>query len=116
MVLVELVQVGTGAVVDKQWSELLARHIPLQMLVIFQVLRSVFIDIGVDVLGRLLTANAKALHQVVRGQPTLPPGHRLDEAIAQRQIPAYRFDLLLAFHSHSICSKTLPVRVNTLDA
>lgn len=92
MVLVEQVQVGAGAVVYEQRLEAAARDVPLQMLVIFQVLRRVFVDVGVDVLRRLLTADAEALHQVIGGQAALSPGHGLDQVIAQGQIPAHGLD------------------------
>ncbi|MCY1421098.1 hypothetical protein D9M71_367420 [compost metagenome] len=92
MVLVEQVQIGAGAVVDEQRLEASARDVPFQMLVIFEVLRRVFADVGVDVLRRLLAADAEALHQVIGGQAALPPGHCLDQAIAQGQIPAHGLD------------------------
>ncbi|MDT4831952.1 hypothetical protein FQZ97_654840 [compost metagenome] len=92
MILIEQVQIGAGAVVDEQRLESAARYVPLQMLVVFQVLRRVFVDVGVDVFRRLLAADAEALHQVIGGQTAFPPGHRLDQAVAQRQIPAHGFD------------------------
>ncbi|MOA57829.1 hypothetical protein D3C78_1820850 [compost metagenome] len=52
------------------------------MLVIFEVFRRVLVDVGVDVLRRLLAADAEALHQVIRGQAAFPPGHGLDQTIA----------------------------------
>lgn len=91
------------------------RHIPLQILVVFQVLRRAVGDVGVDVLRRLLPADTNALHQMACGQTALPPGDGLDQAVAQRQIPAHGLDFLLAFHPGLTCSKTLPVRVNTID-
>ena len=61
-------QVGAGAVVNEQWLEVAARHIPLQMLVVFQVLRRVVGDVGVDVLRRLLAADAKATELWIQNQ------------------------------------------------
>ncbi|MNR28602.1 hypothetical protein D3C85_1459310 [compost metagenome] len=98
VVLVEQVEVGVRAVVDEQGAELPARDVALQVLVICQVFGRMFADVGVDVLGRLLAADAEALHQVVGGQAPLPPDHRLDQAVAQGQVPAHMFDRLLAFH------------------
>jgi len=68
-----------------------------------------FGDVGVDVLGRLLAADAEALHQVSRGQPALPPGNGLNQTIAKCQIPADLRDRLFAFHDSSMCADTLPV-------
>jgi hypothetical protein len=68
-----------------------------------------FGDVGVDVLGRLLAADAEALHQVSRGQPAFPPGNGLNQTIAKCQVPADLFDGLLAFHTLSMCANTLPV-------
>ncbi|MNL52188.1 hypothetical protein D3C87_1753390 [compost metagenome] len=61
-----------------------------------------FGDVGIDVFGRLLTANAEALDQVSRGQPALPPGNGLNQTIAKCQVPADLFDGLLAFHIASL--------------
>ena len=111
IVLVEQVQVGAGAgaVVDEQRLEMLARHIALELLVICQVFGRMFGDVRVDVLRRLLAADAKALHQVARGQPAFPPGNGLDQVIAKCHAPAYSLDGLLAFHTLSMCAITLPV-------
>lgn len=49
VILVEQVQIGAGAIADEQWLELPAGYVPLQMLVVFQVLRRVIGDVGVDV-------------------------------------------------------------------
>ncbi|MNQ65458.1 hypothetical protein D3C85_799130 [compost metagenome] len=98
VVLVEQVKVGVAAVVDEQRTELFARDVALQVLVICQVFGRVFADIGIDVLGCLLPADAETLHQMVGGQAPLPPDHRLDQAVAQGQVPAHMFDRLLAFH------------------
>lgn len=68
-----------------------------------------FRDVRVDVLGRLLAADAEALDQVSRGQPALPPGNGLDQTIAKCQVPANLLDGLLAFHTLSMCANTLPV-------
>ncbi|MNO66851.1 hypothetical protein D3C76_576500 [compost metagenome] len=109
IVLIKQVQVGAGAVVDEQRLELLAWYIALELLVICQVFGRMFGDVGIDVLRRLLAADAKALHQVARGQPAFPPGNGLDQTIAKCQVPAYLLDGLLAFHTLSMCAITLPV-------
>ncbi|MNN40710.1 hypothetical protein D3C81_1547930 [compost metagenome] len=92
VVLVEQVQVGAGTVIDEQRLELPRRYVAFDLLVVHQVFRRVVVDVGVDVLRRLLTADAEALHQVIGGQAAFPPGHGLDQAIAQGQIPAYGLD------------------------
>ena len=109
VVLVKQVQIGTGAVVNEQRFEVLAGYVAFALLVICQVSGRMFIDVGVDVLGRLLTADAEALDQVPRGQPAFPPGDSLDQAIAKCQVPAHLLDGLLAFHTRSMCLNTLPV-------
>ncbi|MNC47158.1 hypothetical protein D3C75_962040 [compost metagenome] len=109
VVLVEQVQIGAGAVVDEQWRERLAGHVAFYFFVICKVFRRMFRDVGVDVLGRLLTADTEALHQVSRGQTAFPPGDGLDQTIAKCQVPAYLLDGLLAFHTLSMCAITLPV-------
>ncbi|MNI51754.1 hypothetical protein D3C73_1064940 [compost metagenome] len=109
IVLVKQVQIGAGAVVDESRLELLARYIALDLLVIRQVFGRMFCDVGIDVFRRLLAADAKALHQVARGQPALPPGNGFDQTIAKCQVPAYLLDRLLAFHTLSTCANTLPV-------
>ncbi|MNJ77324.1 hypothetical protein D3C77_747960 [compost metagenome] len=55
-------------------------------------------DVGVDVLGRLLAADAEALHQVARGQAAFPPGDRFDQAVAQGEVPADVAERLFPFH------------------
>lgn len=67
--------IGAGAVVDEQRLEASARDEPLQMLVIFRVLRRVFADVGVDVLRRLLMA-ARRVNQFMQ------PQFELDKAYA----------------------------------
>ena len=74
-----------------------------------------FGDVGIDVFGRLLAADAKALDQVPRGQSALPPGNGLNQTVAKCQVPADLFDGLLAFHNLSMCANTLPVQVYILD-
>ena len=66
-------------------------------------------DVGVDVFRRLLATDAKALDQVSRGQPALPPGNGLNQTIAKCQLPADLRDRLFAFHDPSMCADTLPV-------
>ena len=65
-----------------------------------------FGDVGVDVLGGLLTADTKTLHQVLSGQPTFPPGDRLDQTVAKGKIPANGFGGGAAFHGVLTCLKS----------
>ncbi|MNH39396.1 hypothetical protein D3C79_1005600 [compost metagenome] len=109
MGLIQQLQIGIGAVVDEQRLELLAGYITLQLLVICKVFRRMLADVGIDVLGGLLAADAKALHQVARGQAALPPGHGFDQAIAKCQVPADLVYLLSTFHGPSMCANCLPV-------
>ncbi|MNY26084.1 hypothetical protein D3C86_1599120 [compost metagenome] len=59
-------------------------------------------DVGVDVLGGLLTADAEALRQVHRGQPAFPPRHGFDQSVAKGEVPTDLLDGLLAFHVASM--------------
>ena len=61
------------------------------------------VQVGVDVFGGLLPADAETLHQMAGGQATFPPGNRLDQPVTQCQIPANLTDRLLAFHARPIC-------------
>ncbi|MCY1528432.1 hypothetical protein D9M68_635370 [compost metagenome] len=115
MVLVEQVQVRTRTVVDEQRLEMLAGDVALEVLVVLQIPWRVRGNVGVDVLRGLLATDAETLHQVVGGQTPLPPGHGFDQSIVQGEIPAHVLNALLAFHRSPICSKSLPVRVNTMD-
>ncbi|MCY1370565.1 hypothetical protein D9M69_576630 [compost metagenome] len=115
MVLIEQVQVRTRTVVDEQRFEMLAGDVALEVFVVLEIPWRVGGNVRVDVLRGLLATDAEALHQVVGGQTPFPPGHGFDQSIAQGQIPAYLLNALLAFHRDSICSKSLPVRVNTMD-
>gem|GEM_PF-6415502 len=97
MTLIQQVQIGAGAVIDKAWLKALAWYIALQMLVVLKVLRGMLGDVGVDVFGGLLAADTKALDQVLCGQSTLPPSNRFDQAVAKGEIPADGFRGLLRF-------------------
>lgn len=109
VVLIQQVQIGASAVVNEPRPEMLARDIALYLLVICKVFGRMFVDVGVDVLGGLLAANAEALHQMPCGQPAFLPGNGLDQTIAKCQIPTDLLDVLLAFHAPSMCLNTLPV-------
>ena len=66
-------------------------------------------DVGVDVLGCLLMADAEALHQVHRGQPAFPPCDGFDQSVAKGEVPTDLRDGLIAFHVASMRANTLPV-------
>jgi hypothetical protein len=55
-------------------------------------------DVGIDVLGCLLTADAETLHQVSRGQPAFPPCDGFNQSIANGEASTDLRDGLLAFH------------------
>ena len=78
MILVQEVQISACAVIYKQRLEVLAWHIPLQILVVFKIVLGMLGDVGVDVLRGLLPADTKALNQMVGGQTAFPPGDGLD--------------------------------------
>ena len=71
-----------------------------------RVLRGMFGDGGVDVLGGLLAADTEALHQVLCGQPAFPPGYGLDQTIANGKIPEDGFGGGAAFHGVLTCLKS----------
>lgn len=71
-----------------------------------RVLRGMFGDGGADVFGGLLAADTGALHQVLCGQPTFPPGDRLDQAVSKGKIPADGFGGIAAFHGVLTCLKS----------
>jgi len=106
MTLIQQVQIGAGAVIDKAWLKALAWYIALQMLVVLKVLRGMLGDVGVDVFGGLLAADTKALDQVLCGQSTLPPSNRFDQAVAKGEIPADGFRGVAAFYGVLTCLKS----------
>ncbi|WVM94573.1 hypothetical protein ULG90_03465 [Halopseudomonas pachastrellae] len=72
-------------------------------------------DVGIDVLGGLLAADAKALDQVLCGQPTFPPGNRFDQAVAKGKIPADGFRGVAAFMVSLPVRKLYLYRINNID-
>src|SRR5690606_10119369 len=64
------------------------RAVALQVADVFQVAGAVLGQVGVDVLGGLLPADAKGTHQVVGRESALPQTDDFDQAVSQQQVPA----------------------------
>ena len=60
----------------------------LQVAVVLEVAGAMLGQVGVDVFGGLLAADAKGAHQVVGREPAFPEADDFDEAVAEQQVPA----------------------------
>ncbi|MNO77081.1 hypothetical protein D3C76_681790 [compost metagenome] len=77
---------------------MLSGNVALQVLVVDQIFGRMLIDVGVDVLGGLLAADAEALHQMIRRQASFPPSDSFNQLVPQRQIPAHSCNSTCPFH------------------
>ncbi|MNG05693.1 hypothetical protein D3C84_888990 [compost metagenome] len=97
-VLVQQVQIGTGAVINEQRAELATGYVPLDVLVVIQVAGRVVSQVAIDVFRGLLPTDAETLHQMPCGQTPFPQCDGFNQSVTQRQIPTNTGHSLLALH------------------
>ena len=76
------VQVFADVTPGHHRPELRGRNITLEVPVVLQVPRRQFPQVGVDVLGRLLAADAEAVTDVIGGQAAFPQCDGLNQSVA----------------------------------